>query len=233
MISWPRVIAEGLVIIVSILLALAADAWWDGVQQRRGESEALTALRADLSSDAVGLASVGRALAARDSAAAWFLRNRDAASPLRDSLQYEAGLLLTLGRYQRSQAAYLSLRDGGRLGLIRDDGLRNQVVAYFEQEQEAWVQQLSDWLKVREDVIARLSLHGRPLAPADLARTIPATSSGLPGFDPNWAWDEIRTDDNLMVLLTRFGSLAGQLSRVSGSLTAKSAALSTSLADAF
>jgi len=221
------------VIIVSILLALAADAWWGGAQQRRDELEALTALRADLTSDSVELASVGRSQALRDSAAAWFLANRTAASVPPDSLRAKSLFIMNAGRYQRPRAAYLSLRDGGRLGLIEDDGLRNEIVRYFELGQEAWAQQFSDWVIVREYVIARLSLHGRPLAPPNLATTVRTLPDGAPGYDPNWDWQAIRADDELMMLLLRFGVLARALSENVATLIAMNSALSNSLEDAF
>ncbi len=41
-IPWLRVFVEGVVIVGSILMALTADAWWDG-QQERGREEALLA----------------------------------------------------------------------------------------------------------------------------------------------------------------------------------------------
>jgi len=46
-IPWPHILAEGVVIIASILLALATDAWWDGVQERAEEREILSSLRAE------------------------------------------------------------------------------------------------------------------------------------------------------------------------------------------
>lgn len=39
-IQWLRVSIEGLVIVSSILLALAGDAWWDGVKERTVEHDA-------------------------------------------------------------------------------------------------------------------------------------------------------------------------------------------------
>lgn len=36
-IPWRRILAEGAVIVASILLALAGDAWWGGVQDRQDE----------------------------------------------------------------------------------------------------------------------------------------------------------------------------------------------------
>lgn len=42
-----RIVAEGAVIVVSILLAFGIDAWWDGRIERRQEREVLTAIEAD------------------------------------------------------------------------------------------------------------------------------------------------------------------------------------------
>lgn len=47
-IPWPRILAEGTVIVVSILLAFSIDAWWDGRQQRHNETVLLQALLDDL-----------------------------------------------------------------------------------------------------------------------------------------------------------------------------------------
>lgn len=47
-ISWPRILAEGTVIVVSILLAFWIDAWWEGTQQRHNERVLLQALLDDL-----------------------------------------------------------------------------------------------------------------------------------------------------------------------------------------
>jgi hypothetical protein len=47
-IPWLRVFVEGVVIVVSVLLALGADAWWDGRQQRQHERNILVGLRGDL-----------------------------------------------------------------------------------------------------------------------------------------------------------------------------------------
>ena len=43
--TWPAKTAEFFVIVISILVALAGDAWWDGRVARREEHDALVALR--------------------------------------------------------------------------------------------------------------------------------------------------------------------------------------------
>jgi hypothetical protein len=47
-VPWLRLLAEGGVIIASVLLALAADAWWDGRQERVEEAQTLAGLRNEL-----------------------------------------------------------------------------------------------------------------------------------------------------------------------------------------
>ena len=49
--TWWRLLAEGAVIVVSILLALFAEAWWSDRSDRAAELDLLTALHAELSSN--------------------------------------------------------------------------------------------------------------------------------------------------------------------------------------
>jgi hypothetical protein len=46
-VSWRRLLAEGLVIVFSILLAFGVDAWWDGHTERQRETALLTDLLAE------------------------------------------------------------------------------------------------------------------------------------------------------------------------------------------
>lgn len=47
-IPWLRVLVEGVVIVVSILLAFGIEAWWDGVQEQAAEQELLASLEQDM-----------------------------------------------------------------------------------------------------------------------------------------------------------------------------------------
>ena len=47
-IPWPRIAAEGVVVVASILLAFSIDAWWAARQQREAEQVVLQALLDDL-----------------------------------------------------------------------------------------------------------------------------------------------------------------------------------------
>jgi len=46
-IPWPRILAEGVAIVVSILLAFGIQAWWEGRQERQDEGEILVGLRTE------------------------------------------------------------------------------------------------------------------------------------------------------------------------------------------
>lgn len=47
-IPWPHIFAEGVAIVVSILLAFGIQAWWDGRQEREEERQLLETLVAEL-----------------------------------------------------------------------------------------------------------------------------------------------------------------------------------------
>lgn len=50
-IPWTRILAEGAIIVVSILLAFAIQAWWEGSKERAEEQRILAAIRAELHSN--------------------------------------------------------------------------------------------------------------------------------------------------------------------------------------
>ena len=50
-ISWPRILAEGTVIVVSILLAFGIQAWWEERKDRVDEAELLTRLKTEFTNN--------------------------------------------------------------------------------------------------------------------------------------------------------------------------------------
>ncbi len=54
-IPWARILAEGAVIIISILLAFGIDAWWDRMLERREEGDAIEGLAGDFRENVAGL----------------------------------------------------------------------------------------------------------------------------------------------------------------------------------
>ena len=54
-IPWPRILAEGTAIVISILLAFSIQAWWDSVQADSKTQEILDALRIEMESNLINL----------------------------------------------------------------------------------------------------------------------------------------------------------------------------------
>ena len=57
-IAWPRLLVEGLVIVVSILLAFAIDAWWEDRQEAEKARLQIERVVAELESNAVLIAAL-------------------------------------------------------------------------------------------------------------------------------------------------------------------------------
>lgn len=70
---WRRLAIEGPVIVISILLAFAIDAWWDGRQQERATLEQLRRVAAELESNAARIAEKNATLVAAIDATIEFL----------------------------------------------------------------------------------------------------------------------------------------------------------------
>ena len=138
-IPWARVLAEGAVIVVSILLALGVEAWWAEGQERREEQETLNGLEADFAANLTQLEEVIRIHE-------WA---RAAVAELQDMPANEVAALSSdsTGQYVRAFRAARSFdaRDGtldavissGRLGILTDTRLRNLLVEWKGRVEDA------------------------------------------------------------------------------------------------
>jgi len=162
-ISWVRVLVEGIVIIVSILLAFGIDTWWAGVQERREESAALKSLVTDLEAN---VAELDEAIS-RHSDFVRRLHYLEGASAAdlhalpQDSVR---PFLNAIGAYHSfdSQSGTLDrLIASGDLGLVSDEGLRAKLIEW----QAAVADVMEEGAESREQAVAtdeRLALLGGP-----------------------------------------------------------------------
>ena len=130
-IPWTRLFAEGAIIVVSILLAFAIDAWWDSAQERSREDAYLRQLVSDLEST---LENNARFSALADSVD-WIEPRLvrlyyEADPPPRDSV---ADWLVKRAYWvvQPRLGTVEALVRSGDLALIRDEALRADLIDYL------------------------------------------------------------------------------------------------------
>ena len=186
-----RVLAEGLVIVVSILLAFALDAWWDLSRQKQEMSEVLGALDAEFSEVQVELDMIeGRnqdVIAAAD-AILNQLRSGDGGVPTA-----LLGDLLRVPTTSSAQGALAALIASGRLDLVQSRELQTLLAG--------WSSVLQD---VQEDEAAAERFVYGELLPylTEVAPVGPALSLRV-GGDPDGVVEIPTTDRMINLVETR------------------------------
>ena len=185
--SATRLVAEGLVIVVSILLAFAIDAWWDSSQERSKEIAYLEQLEDDLENTLENNARFGSAAEATDRAVASLVQAYYQAEPAPvDSVSAWWGRM-GWAVVQPTLGTVEALVSTGDLTVIRDDELRAYLPNYlksmmafedFEADGAQRYQEAFRGLRRRVDLpslsIQRLSRIERDsIATADPATRIP------------------------------------------------------------
>jgi len=125
-IPWPRIVVEGTIIVVSILLAFWIDAWWNERQLQADEREAIAQLVADFRTNEELLGDI-RAVheIALDAAYEILARAGLGGQPQSDATTAElVYLALRSWTYDPVLGGTLSLIQSGRLGILRNSSLR-------------------------------------------------------------------------------------------------------------
>jgi len=139
-VPWPRIFAEGLAIVVSILLAFGIQAWWEERQERAVEKALLAGLIEDLrvdSADYEGFAAVHRdRIAGAD-----FLLSLASQDPLGTLGAEVSGQEMTPGRAFRLinrfarletvRVSYDQITAAGISEVIGDPELRRMIAQYY------------------------------------------------------------------------------------------------------
>ena len=196
-IAWSRIVIEGLVIVLSILLAFGIDAWWEGRLDRESERALLVSLAGGLeqakANADTALSRNTRAAAALDE----FIRADPAALELlpEDSAQIVLDRLLRFDTYASSDGALRS----GALGDLSSDDLREA---------------LATWSTLEADVTERAAILLDLLKDLRLSVTPEAlVALGDVGVDPNVAGAAqalagMRETDRVVVALLTLDSFA-------------------------
>lgn len=129
---WTRFLVEGVVIVVSILLAFGIDAGWGLYQDRLDEREAIDQLVLDFRANAARLDTVrGTHEAARDASYEILARAGIGGDTANDVPTAELVFLsLRSWTYDPVLGGINSLVQSGRLGLLRNDSLRVAIAGW-------------------------------------------------------------------------------------------------------
>ena len=138
-IPWPRILVEGVVIVVSVLLALAADAWWEGVQEGETERTALQLLSRDLGDTVNQLQEFEELMMGATNAAMFAYTVLSGPRDAMDENAISDAIIRASSRrtVRIPSAAYTDLLSTGNLRLIEDPQLRDQVVRFYEASQRS------------------------------------------------------------------------------------------------
>lgn len=131
-IPWARIAAEGVAIVISILLAFSIDAWWEARQDLKAERVHLTALRVQFAEVARIIDTELDELEAASAAAQWLLSLTpdEAAAESTDSIADNFLAIFRLGRANLPSGALDALMASGNLSLIADPDLAAHLAAW-------------------------------------------------------------------------------------------------------
>lgn len=181
-IDWPRILVEGTVIVVSILLAFGVDAWWDRYRERVEEDAALRGLAADFTANLAHLASVVRMHERLDDRliALDTMTQSDLAALPPDSAFPYVVAMTNIFTFDARDGTLDALVASGTLGLIQDAPLRDALVAWKARVED--LSEESSELRVAGHRVSdRISALGGPWS-----TTGPESFFSLGDLDASW-----------------------------------------------
>ena len=172
-IPWTRVLVEGVVVVGSILLAFAIDAWWEEARDRAAETELLAGLEAEFQEH---LEELGARSSLNDSIAntlTTILRLGVGEEPWPESLGSIIGYgIVTSPTWDPGAGVREALVTSGRLELISNSDLRVALSSWRSVVDEVRDGELLIRELVRSSIIPKASATGVSLSEAGLGRDL-------------------------------------------------------------
>jgi len=178
--------AEFLVVVTGVLVALAVQAWYQGVGDRRNEEEYLRQLASDLMATELAMARTDSISRHGEHAGTMLVRAFNDSALSRDSVLHwlagMGGVTFRLPVMGTSEALIAS----GDLRLIRDDSLRAGIAAYLDETRsltDLYEKAMERWYQGR----GQLREFAEPFDAAVIAGNLrrPGDVRGNPLFDPH------------------------------------------------
>jgi len=184
--SWKSFVIEGVVIVVSILLAFGIDAFWQERQDRSRTESHLNALQEEIGEAVV---SIERSQARREERIA-VIRELLASITKRETrdienLDHQLGALWGASNSASGLATLDQMQSTGTLALIESEGLRKALINYERHNDDylhiedrvisSWERELRPILASQTDVLPQIQVSGRESL--DLSEFEPVFSS--------------------------------------------------------
>lgn len=163
-VPWRRIVVEGLVVVVSILLAFAIDAAWDNRSAAKAERALLTSLRAEFDSNRSAIENSIQ-FHERDVAVASFLLRAQPNTPL-DSLATAVAASTYFRTTDARVGAISSAIEGGSLERLENEELRALIASWPGDFNDVGENESLEWSLVHEE---QLRLIGEYTDVASLA----------------------------------------------------------------
>ncbi len=207
----PRVIGELVIVVVGVLIAIWVDNWNAGRKEADQESDYLSGILFDLSSDSAALeyrmTTAARGLEVADRLME--LRRDPESTAAPDSLAIWFFRAAFIDNFQVLDYTYRAILGAGGLSLIRDEVLRRQVADYYRSMESA--EFFTEYYKGEEsdywDVLAaRLA--------ADDFDAISRSELGPGRLSPARLLDQLRSDDeiaNAILMNRHWSKLRGEI----------------------
>jgi hypothetical protein len=200
-----RALAEFVAIFSGVLLGLLADDWRQLRQEDADAEEALQLILEDLTNDSIELASLRPPLARHVSWTSWLQEHWTREVPAMDSVGLAFRAYGFANSPQLRASAFSSLKDGDRLGLIRDGGLRAQIVEYYEDSHVRLGQYFESHDEAQGRLFETLFPYILLLPGREPGSVWPAVRAPTTITSP---WADLRADNNVYNRATHFGVTA-------------------------
>jgi len=182
-----RLLAEGVIIVVSILLAFTIDRAYESYRENREEATLLGGLAGDFQNNRDDL---HRYLSRRQTEFAQTVATLEALSAEEgkispDSLDHLLSTLYTGGTFEPRMATLDQVQSSGRASVIRDTELRTLIAEWRLATADA-IDTQDRWLRMLENQIYPM-LVGLGISDPALSLTLPPSSHGRLTIDPAMA----------------------------------------------
>lgn len=149
---WGRALVEGGVIVASILLAFAIDAWWDGQQERSEEERVLVSLRDEFEAKRPALEAAAQVheLVLEAATRVLELTGPSPRLPPPTELDTLVQNLLRDWTYNDRRGALNAATGSGQLSIIRNEALRTTLAAWPGEVEDVEEEELKGRIEVRD-----------------------------------------------------------------------------------